>query len=199
MANPKRQSQSSQTTWRNMLQVKQSQLIFEWCERGLLTITNWFWVSAACKREQTSRRFQRSPFVRNSFLLASKSQNLHSLLSYPRPTLNCVFEVLKIIVHVLVTGWRYILTSRYLWLLYFFCIVQLRLWFYVGSLNGYLVYHTNDDKDKSKILAQIWPLHPESGAGCSAIHWIAIFSTLAKLAIDRYNLGLCFGYYRLEL
>ena len=33
----------------------------------------------------------------------------------------------------------------------------------------------------------------------NAIHWIVIFSTFAKLVIDRYNLGLCFGYYRLEL
>ena len=30
-------------------------------------------------------------------------------------------------------------------------------------------------------------------------HWKVIFSPFAKLVIDRYNLGICFGYYRLEL
>ena len=29
----------------------------------------------------------------------------------------------------------------------------------------------------------------------SAIHWIAIFSTFVKLAVDRYNLRLRFGWY----
>ena len=53
---------------------------------------------------------------------------------------------------ILSLGWRYILTAKYLWLLYFFCLIQLRLWFFVGSLNSYLVYYTHDDKDKSKSL-----------------------------------------------
>ena len=47
-------------------------------------------------------------------------------------------------------GWRYILTAKFFWLLYFFCLVQLRLWFFVASLNSYLIYYTDDDKDKSK-------------------------------------------------
>lgn len=34
--------------------------------------------------------------------------------------------------------------------MYFFCLVQLRLWFFVASLNSYLIYYTDDDKDKSK-------------------------------------------------
>ena len=32
----------------------------------------------------------------------------------------------------------------------------------------------------------------------SAIHWIAIFSTFVKLAVDRYNLILRFGIYKLK-
>ena len=32
----------------------------------------------------------------------------------------------------------------------------------------------------------------------SAIHWIAIFSTFVKLAVDRYNLRLKFGIYKLK-
>ena len=32
----------------------------------------------------------------------------------------------------------------------------------------------------------------------SAIHWIVIFSTFVKLAIDRYNLRLRFGIYKLK-
>ena len=32
----------------------------------------------------------------------------------------------------------------------------------------------------------------------SAIHWIAIFSTFVKLAVDRYNLRLRFGIYKLK-
>ena len=32
----------------------------------------------------------------------------------------------------------------------------------------------------------------------SAIHWIAIFLTFVKLAVDRYNLRLRFGIYKLE-
>ena len=32
----------------------------------------------------------------------------------------------------------------------------------------------------------------------SAIHWIAIFSTFVKLAVDRYNLRLTFGIYKLK-
>ena len=35
-------------------------------------------------------------------------------------------------------------------------------------------------------------------AGYSAIHWIAIFSTFVKLAVDRYNLRLRFGIYKLK-
>ncbi|XP_028400752.1 solute carrier family 43 member 3-like [Dendronephthya gigantea] len=45
------------------------------------------------------------------------------------------------------SGWRYILTPRYLWFMFFFSLIQLRLWFFVGNLNGYLIYYTNDDKD----------------------------------------------------
>ena len=38
------------------------------------------------------------------------------------------------------------------------------------------------------------------GVGCtnSAIHWIAMFSTIVKLAVDRYNLRLRFGIYKLK-
>ena len=32
----------------------------------------------------------------------------------------------------------------------------------------------------------------------SAIHWIAIFLTFVKLAVDRYNLRLRFGIYKLK-
>ena len=32
----------------------------------------------------------------------------------------------------------------------------------------------------------------------SAIHWIAIFSTFLKLPVDRYNLRLRFGIYKLK-
>ena len=32
----------------------------------------------------------------------------------------------------------------------------------------------------------------------SAIHWIAMFSTIVKLAVDRYNLRLRFGIYKLK-
>ena len=32
----------------------------------------------------------------------------------------------------------------------------------------------------------------------SAIHWLAIFSTFVKLAVDRYNLRLRFGIYKLK-
>ena len=32
----------------------------------------------------------------------------------------------------------------------------------------------------------------------SAIHWIAIFSTFVKMAVDRYNLRLRFGIYKLK-
>ena len=32
----------------------------------------------------------------------------------------------------------------------------------------------------------------------SAIHWIEIFSTFAKLAVDQYNLRLRFGIYKLK-
>ncbi|CAB3998141.1 solute carrier family 43 member 3 isoform X2 [Paramuricea clavata] len=56
------------------------------------------------------------------------------------------------------SGWRYILTAKYLWLLYFFSLIQLRLWFFVGSLNSYLVYHTHDDKDKIETYSEIFGL-----------------------------------------
>ena len=50
----------------------------------------------------------------------------------------------------------------------------------------------------SKSQFQFYP----SGVGCtkagSAIHWIAIFSTFVKLAVDRYNLRLRFCIYKLK-
>lgn len=49
-------------------------------------------------------------------------------------------------------GWRYIMTATYFWLLYFFSIVQLRLWLFVASLNAYLLYSTNENEDTGKFI-----------------------------------------------
>ena len=51
-------------------------------------------------------------------------------------------------------------------------------------------YHVLQDPELYKLVIE-QQIHLEV---CAAIHWIVIFSNFAKLAIDRYNLGLCFGY-----
>ena len=46
--------------------------------------------------------------------------------------------------------------------------------------------------DQSEICIFVMVLGPVVRKPDSAIHWIVSFSTFSKLAIDRYNLGLCY-------
>lgn len=56
-------------------------------------------------------------------------------------------------------GWRCILTCKYLWLFFYLSILQLRLWFFVGSLNTFLVFRTDNDQDKSKFTGSFSDKH----------------------------------------
>ena len=87
-------------------------------------------------------------------------------------------------------GWRYILTAKFLWLLYFFCLVQLRLWFFVASLNSYLIYYTDDDKDKSKWY-KILPQCVQNPAAmlCKCPQHVSLFSAFPQpLFLIIYNI-----------
>ena len=91
---------------------------------------------------------------------------------------------------ILCLGWRYILTAKFCWLLYFFCLVQLRLWFFVASLNSYLTYYTDDDKDKSKCALDSWFKNPAAMCAqnpattlCECPSYVSLFSSAFSQAL----------------